>query len=47
MKNRDRLLLKTGIIIILLLSYNIDNVTEKVSYEKKFISPSSKLIYMN
>ena len=43
MKNRDRLLLKTGIIIVLLLSYNIDNVTEKMSYEKKFISPSTKI----
>ena len=43
MKNRDRLLLKTGIIIVLLLSYNIDNVTEKVSYERKFISPSTKV----
>ena len=43
MKNRDRLLLKTGIIIVLLLSYNIDNATEKVSYERKFISPSTKI----
>jgi len=42
MNNISKLLLKL-IIIVLLSSYNIYNVTKKMPYEKKLISPSAKI----
>ena len=43
MQIRDRLLLKTGIIIVLLLSHKIDNATEKMPEEEKFVYTSKKI----